>query len=703
MAENIKQQLREAIGFYTADDLVRCAAQLVRVLGISGSLNLIQAINKLLQALQALRSILSLIQAIKGQIQGLGSFVFGLDFVKNLVMQQLTRVDACPLLSSLLWRELSRLGFGVNLQLFDWWKDKVSFLDKIGSDIQDELDEAIRILTMLQQLIQLAGDSLTISKPGFGGIDTGVGFGGQGKMFKDMLKIDFKKDDLPKIAPFEGGEISESDVLSALEGFRVREGIYYSYDYQRYLPVSMNLKDLGIGYSWVSTSMECEPFISFRDWIVWIENLFSGLSGDVYYHFSNIREESPGQLRIYYIGDRGDYRGLVILNHKFELEQNVGYLFNKYYMVGRTVVVQGEEHVVTEVNQLFWRMIIRQGDYHYVYGWVGFKTNKGPSGGFVGFFIFQYDLNFNFITSKIYSVTGAVNFTNFYYSKQLNVLYGVDGFSRYVVRLPVGQFQYNWVKQYSQGTEIHVMNLCSYQNQQKIVFGGKSFFDNRAFLALVASDFSYHSAIKFYFQRYSDRAHSLHKVSSYFDSVLVVAVGVEFYPGRLNVLCKFSIVNGQYQLQIAKEINILNEPYAYVVDNLISDDTGVYVSMYILWPFKRFLIKFDWNLNYLWSIRYLDGEELLCNSDVWRNQVFATGRIGDVVGCIRVDGINGVVDDCSRVERMTFPLNSLGDITSDAIVQSVSPPSINDCTVSQIDGFIMPKVQNKSVVRTAKC
>jgi len=244
MPGSIRQQFREAIGFYSNDDLVRCAAQLVRLLGISGSLGLIQAINKLLQSLQALRSVLSMLQSIMGQIQSLGSFVFGLDFVKNMVMQQLSRINACPLLLNLVWREANRLGFGTNFQLFDWWKDKVSFLNKVSSDVQDELDEAIKVLTELQELIQLAQDSLTISKPGFGGIDTGSGFGGQGKMLKDLLKLEFKKEDLPKISPFEASALPSVAVEQQLGRFSVRDSFYHFYDKSCYLHTSIDLKDL---------------------------------------------------------------------------------------------------------------------------------------------------------------------------------------------------------------------------------------------------------------------------------------------------------------------------------------------------------------------------------------------------------------------------------------------------------------------------
>jgi len=434
--------------------------------------------------------------------------------------------------------------------------------------------------------------------------------------------------------------------------------------------------------------MDCEPFISFGDWVVDVRGLHAGGSGLVSMKSMTGTEETPGQLTLFAVSSRS-YLGVVVLNHRFEPSK--GALFDTSYMNNRQIELGGVIYTVANLSMSL-PMVQKQGNYYYLCS--GAMLDNKSHGGFIwGFLAIVYDLDFNFVSSMFLS-------TSFGGARQLpNGKYVGHMFSEYKLVTP-GQNQYDYCKALS-GYIWNVSSYFTYQGGVRPIHGGRDFSSpQRPVLIFPSPDGALESYCVFYFG-HLDCNQCVDQIVPGVNSFVVLVTAETSYQNAKYLLCKFS--GFPPQLEVAKELVFDNTSLMGKI-NVLSDDTGPYFCW--VRGDVHYIAKFDWDLNYLWGKSYYGLVNGACLFN-WRGQIFTvnTSSEPDAQRFSRMDCSDGTMDDCPGwlAPLRILPLVDVIDRTSNFVLVMRNLGSPSNVSYGTSDDIIVPKYADKTITRQVFC
>jgi len=248
----LQDNIRKNLGYYDWTDVAQCACQIVGKFGISGARGVLNNINKVLRYIHSVREGLETLSGFVNKVQGFGEYVFGLDFIKNQIMKQLANINVCPMIDELVWREMSNIGFGVDIAVNNWFADKLEVLNKYGTKAQEEIRDAEKFLSALSQMIMLVEDCAVEV------------VGSSGK---------------------SGGGLSSSKTLeNGLKGDVVSQGVNISVDSQEYYTEkerATGLYKIDDEY-WIAYADEYKNILGmFKKNGVWSNTIYIGVGGNL--------------------------------------------------------------------------------------------------------------------------------------------------------------------------------------------------------------------------------------------------------------------------------------------------------------------------------------------------------------------------------------------------------------------------------------
>jgi hypothetical protein len=155
---DVKESLKKSLGYYDWSDVAQCACYIVRKFGIKGSRNILNNIKQIFGYINSVREGLETVSGLVNKLQSFAEYLFGLDFIKNQIMKNLANIETCPMLDTMIWRELSSVGWITDLAVNEWFADKLDIINKYGTKAHEEIREVEKFLGLLSQMISLADD-----------------------------------------------------------------------------------------------------------------------------------------------------------------------------------------------------------------------------------------------------------------------------------------------------------------------------------------------------------------------------------------------------------------------------------------------------------------------------------------------------------------------------------------------------------------